>query len=54
MAITSLKNKKLLDDLLETCRLNLPTVNQDLVTKAFELSYEAHKNDFRASSTKSA
>ena len=49
MAITSVKNKKLLDDLLEVCRLNLPSVNEELVTKAFELSYEAHKNDFRAS-----
>jgi len=49
MAPESIKNKKLLEDLLEICRLNLPSVNAELVTKAFELSYEAHKNDFRAS-----
>jgi guanosine-3',5'-bis(diphosphate) 3'-pyrophosphohydrolase len=49
MAITSVKNKKLLEDLLEICKLNLPSVNEELVTKAFELSFEAHKNDFRAS-----
>ncbi|MCX6150138.1 MAG: bifunctional (p)ppGpp synthetase/guanosine-3',5'-bis(diphosphate) 3'-pyrophosphohydrolase [Ignavibacteriales bacterium] len=39
----------MLDDLLELCRHNLPSVNEELITKAFELSVEAHKNDFRAS-----
>jgi RelA/SpoT family (p)ppGpp synthetase len=43
------KNKKLLDDLIITCRNNLPSVNTELITKAFELSLEAHKNDSRAS-----
>lgn len=43
------KNQRMLEDLLENCRKNLPAVNEELVRKAFELSYEAHKNDFRAS-----
>ncbi len=43
------KNKKLLDDLIITCKNNLPSVNEELITKAFELSLEAHKNDSRAS-----
>lgn len=43
------KNQRMLDALMDTCRKNLPAVNEELVKKAFELSYEAHKNDFRAS-----
>lgn len=39
----------MLDALLTLCRANLPTVNETLITKAFRLSYEAHKNDYRAS-----
>ena len=49
MTITQQKNKKLLDDLLSACKMNLPSVNEELVTKAMKLAYEAHKNDFRAS-----
>ena len=41
--------KKKLDDLLAVCRKNLRTVNEDLIRRAFEFSFEAHKNDIRAS-----
>lgn len=41
--------KKKLDDLLAVCRKNLRTVNEDLIRRAFEFSYDAHKNDIRAS-----
>jgi GTP diphosphokinase / guanosine-3',5'-bis(diphosphate) 3'-diphosphatase len=45
----SQKHQKMLDDLLSTCRMHLPSVNEGLVTKAFEFALEAHKNDLRAS-----
>lgn len=47
-AIT-VKHAKMLDTLLEACRANLPTVNEELLKKAFHFSSESHKNDFRAS-----
>ncbi len=43
------KYKKKLDDLLSVCRKNLHVVNDDLITRAFELSLEAHKHDIRSS-----
>ena len=43
------KYKKKLDDLLAICRKNLRSVNEDLITRAFEFSLEAHKHDIRAS-----
>ncbi|MFZ2323223.1 MAG: bifunctional (p)ppGpp synthetase/guanosine-3',5'-bis(diphosphate) 3'-pyrophosphohydrolase [Ignavibacteriaceae bacterium] len=39
----------MLENLLKVCKANLPKVNEALITKAFELSLEAHKNDLRAS-----
>ncbi len=48
-ATISIKHQRMLDDLLKICRTNLPAVNEELVKKAFQLSYESHKNDFRAS-----
>lgn len=48
-ATISIKHKRMLDDLLAACKANLPFVNEELVRKAFQLSYESHKNDFRAS-----
>ena len=39
----------MLDDLIANCKANLPSVNEMLISKAFQLSYESHKNDFRAS-----
>ncbi len=47
--VTGIKHKKMLEDLLEACRTHLPSVNAEMITKAFQLSYESHKNDFRAS-----
>jgi RelA/SpoT family (p)ppGpp synthetase len=49
MSIENPKNQKMLNDLLAVCRKNLPKVNEDLVTKAFEFALEAHKHDLRAS-----
>lgn len=49
MAISSSKHKRMLADLLEACKENLPSVNEELITKSFQLSAEAHKNHFRAS-----
>ncbi len=39
----------LLDELLELCRQNLRTVDEEFIRKAFRLSYWAHRNDRRAS-----
>lgn len=39
----------MLDELLEACRLHLPSVNNELIEKSYEFSIEAHKNDLRAS-----
>ena len=49
MQLNDEKVKKLLEELLAICRENLRTVNEDLIKKAFKLSFEAHKNHFRAS-----
>ncbi len=43
------KHKKKLDDLLAVCHKNLQKVNDDLITRAFEMSVEAHKHDLRSS-----
>lgn len=45
----SIKHQRMLDDLLNYCKANLRSVNEELIKKAFVLSYESHKNDFRAS-----
>ena len=49
MAVVNPKYQKMLDNLVKICKNNLPTVNEALIAKAFELSLEAHKNDLRAS-----
>lgn len=41
--------KDKLDELLAACRKNLRTVDEDLITRAFTLSLNAHKDDLRAS-----
>ncbi len=38
-----------LQDLLRVCRENLPSVNEDMIRRAFRVSYWAHRNDRRAS-----
>jgi guanosine-3',5'-bis(diphosphate) 3'-pyrophosphohydrolase len=49
MAVSNPKYQKMLDNLLMVCKKNLLKVDEALITKAFELSMEAHKNDLRAS-----
>lgn len=49
MEMISAEHKVMLDDLLNLCKSNLPQTNDDLIKKAFKLSFEAHKNDRRAS-----
>ncbi len=43
------KYRKMLGELLDACRKNLPALNEQLIVKSFEFSVEAHKNDLRAS-----
>ena len=43
------KSAKMLEELLMICRKNLPSINENLITKSFKFSIEAHKNDLRAS-----
>jgi RelA/SpoT family (p)ppGpp synthetase len=38
-----------LNDLLEACHRSLPSVDEDLIRRAFKLGYWAHRNDRRAS-----
>lgn len=40
---------EMLDGLLTACKTNLPSVKEELIKKAFQLCYEAHKNDVRSS-----
>ena len=41
--------KEKLDELLKVCKKNLRTVDENFITRAFEMSIEAHKHDLRAS-----
>ncbi len=47
--LTEHNRKELLVKLIEVCRSNLSQVDVDMISRAFLLSLEAHKNDFRAS-----
>ncbi|MBN2572728.1 MAG: bifunctional (p)ppGpp synthetase/guanosine-3',5'-bis(diphosphate) 3'-pyrophosphohydrolase [Ignavibacteriales bacterium] len=49
MKALSEKYDSMLNDLLKLCKENLQSVNEELVKKAFRLSYEAHKTGFRDS-----
>jgi len=49
MNIPQAKAKKMLEDLLAACRKHLVSVDEKLISKSFEFSLEAHKNDLRAS-----
>lgn len=49
MAVAAIKAKRMLEELLETCEANLYKVDKEMITKAFQLSSEAHKDHFRAS-----
>jgi len=44
-----MKYQRMLEDLMQICRENLPSVNEALIKKSFQFSFESHKNDFRAS-----
>lgn len=45
----NIKHQRMLEELLKNCKANLHSVNEGLIKKAYQLSYETHKNDFRAS-----
>ncbi len=47
--ITEIKYNQLLNELLESCRTHIHSVNEDLIRRSFRTSFEAHKNDYRAS-----
>jgi RelA/SpoT family (p)ppGpp synthetase len=47
--MTTAKYKKKLDDLLLACRKNLRRVDEDLIRRAFDFGFNAHRNDLRAS-----
>jgi RelA/SpoT family (p)ppGpp synthetase len=47
--MTNVKYKKRLDDLLVICQKNLPKVDENLIRRAFEFGFNAHKHDIRAS-----
>jgi RelA/SpoT family (p)ppGpp synthetase len=47
--MTSPKYKKKLDDLLLICQRNLTSVDQNLIRRAFEFGFNAHRHDIRAS-----
>ncbi len=49
MTIGNPREKRMLDELLKTCREHLPAVDEALISKSFEFAMEAHKNDLRAS-----
>jgi GTP diphosphokinase / guanosine-3',5'-bis(diphosphate) 3'-diphosphatase len=49
MKSEELNFKEMLDKLVTACKTNLPLANINLITKSFELSREAHKNDLRDS-----
>ena len=46
------KYEEQLDELLSQCRTHLPAVDEDMIRRAFRLSYWAHRNDWRESGEK--
>jgi guanosine-3',5'-bis(diphosphate) 3'-pyrophosphohydrolase len=47
--MTNVKYKKKLDDLLALCQKNLPRMDENLIRRAFEFGFNAHRHDIRAS-----
>lgn len=43
------KYNKMFDKLLEACKQNFPSINEEFLAKGFRFAIEAHKNDRRAS-----
>jgi RelA/SpoT family (p)ppGpp synthetase len=49
MDLSEATYQKMYDTLINACRENLPSVNEQLVKKSFDFAIEAHKNDLRDS-----
>ncbi len=49
MDLSETTYNKMYGNLINACRQNLPSVNEELVKKSFDFAVEAHKNDLRAS-----
>ena len=47
--MTNVKYKKKLEDLLVICQKNLPRVDENLIRRAFDFGFNAHRHDMRAS-----
>jgi RelA/SpoT family (p)ppGpp synthetase len=47
--MTNAKYKRKLDDLLLICKKNLPKVDEQLIRRAYDFGFNAHRNDLRAS-----
>lgn len=47
--MTNPKYKKKLEDLLVICQKNLPRVDENLIRRAFDFGFNAHRHDIRAS-----
>ncbi len=47
--ITEIEYNRMLNELIESCKANIHSVNEDLIARSFKISFEAHKNDFRDS-----
>src|SRR3990172_291763 len=49
MSLDNPRHQRMLSELLKICRENLVKLDENLITKAFSFSLEAHKHDLRAS-----
>jgi len=49
MSIDDPKHKRMLDELISASKENIPKVDEELITKAFSFTLEAHRHDIRAS-----
>ncbi len=47
--ITEIEYERLLNELLESCRTHIKSVDEDLIRRSFKTSFEAHRNDYRDS-----
>jgi len=47
--MTNAKYKRKLDDLLLLCKRNLPRVDENLIRRAYDFGFNAHRHDLRAS-----
>jgi GTP diphosphokinase / guanosine-3',5'-bis(diphosphate) 3'-diphosphatase len=49
MDLSEATYQKMYETLINACRENLPSVNEELIKKSFDFAVEAHKNDLRDS-----